>query len=229
MSRSMFYRETAIPAAGTTATDPVIIGDAAMLEILGIFDYGSGGTTAKYYVQTSLDGGSTWFDIACLAYATADLTKVTVVYGDGYDGTALTDGSLADNTVMHGLIGDMLRVKQVIAGTYAASDMTLYVQAKREGKRSLAVAATAAVTSVNDQATSTTLLAANTSRKGAVIFNDSTSILYLKFGTTASATDFTMKLGPGESGYLTQPVYTGRIDGIWSADASGAARVTELT
>lgn len=93
----------------------------------------------------------------------------------------------------------------------------------------MAIAPTATVTSVNDQATSTTVLAVNGSRRGAIIFNDSTSILYLKFGTTASATDFTMKLGPGESGRLTQPIYTGKIDGIWSADASGAARVTELT
>jgi hypothetical protein len=84
-----------------------------------------------------------------------------------------------------------------------------------------------AVTSVNDTANSTTLLAANTSRKEAIIYNDSTAILYVKFGTTASATDFTYKVQP--DGAIDDIRYTGRIDGIWASDASGAARITELT
>lgn len=89
-------------------------------------------------------------------------------------------------------------------------------------------AATPAVTSVNDQATSTTLLAANTSRKGAIIFNNSASILYVKLGATASATSFTVKLV--QDGFYEVPFgYTGVIDGIWSADSSGAALITELT
>lgn len=87
-------------------------------------------------------------------------------------------------------------------------------------------AGTAAVTSVNDTATSTTLIAANTSAKERVIQNDSTSTLYVKFGTTASATDYTVKLATDDV-MITQ--YRGRIDGIWSSDASGAAKITELT
>lgn len=89
---------------------------------------------------------------------------------------------------------------------------------------------TATVTSVNDTASSTSLLASNTSRKGAMFFNDSTSILYLKLGTTASTTSYTVQIPP--SGYYELPgpkIYTGAIDGIWSADASGAVRITELT
>lgn len=83
------------------------------------------------------------------------------------------------------------------------------------------------VTSVNDTASSTTLLAANTSRKEAIIYNDSTAILYVKFGTTASATDFTYKVQPDAA--IEDIRYTGRIDGVWASDASGAARITELT
>lgn len=88
-------------------------------------------------------------------------------------------------------------------------------------------ASTAVVTSVNDQATSTTLLAANAARLGCRIVNDSTSVLYAKFGVTATTTDYSHKLLAGET--LFENEYTGRIDGIWSADASGAARITELT
>lgn len=91
-------------------------------------------------------------------------------------------------------------------------------------------AATATITSVNDSATNATLLSANANRLGATIYNDSDQALYVKLGTTATATDFTVKLAAG--GYFELPgptVYSGRIDGIWASDSTGAARVTELT
>lgn len=89
---------------------------------------------------------------------------------------------------------------------------------------------TATLTNVNDTASSTTLLSSNSSRVGATFFNDSTSILYLKCGATASTTSFTTQIQP--SGYYELPgpaIYTGVIDGIWSADSTGAVRITEFT
>ena len=81
---------------------------------------------------------------------------------------------------------------------------------------------------VAGSATSVTLLASNGSRKGAIFVNDSTAILYVKFGTTASTTSYTYKLAAGDTLEIpTRPVYTGRIDGIW-ASATGAAAITEL-
>jgi hypothetical protein len=91
-----------------------------------------------------------------------------------------------------------------------------------------AQATTATVTSVNDSASSVTLLSLNTARKMATFFNDSTVTLYLKFGTTASTSDFTVKILAGDYFELPLPVYTGRIDGIWASDASGAVRITEM-
>ena len=89
-------------------------------------------------------------------------------------------------------------------------------------------AATSAVTSVNDTASSTTLLASNANRLGATIHNDSTVALYLKLGATASLTSFTVKMA-ADSYYEVPFGYTGIIDGIWASNASGAARITELT
>lgn len=86
--------------------------------------------------------------------------------------------------------------------------------------------ASAAITRVNDAATNQTILAANDSRVRAIIFNDSTEILYLKYGTTATSTDFTHKLQPGDTVFIDD--YRGKIDGIWANNASGAAQVTEL-
>lgn len=89
-------------------------------------------------------------------------------------------------------------------------------------------ASTAALTNVAASLTSVTLLASNTARLGATIANDTTSgTLYVKFGTAASTSSYTVKLVSGA--YYELPFdYVGRIDGIWSV-ADGAARVTELT
>ena len=88
--------------------------------------------------------------------------------------------------------------------------------------------ATSTVTSVADTAASVLLLAANTARVGASVQNDSTEILYLKLGTTASLADYTVKMVAGA--YYEVPFgYTGRIDGIWAANSTGAALIDELT
>jgi hypothetical protein len=88
-------------------------------------------------------------------------------------------------------------------------------------------AATTAVTSVASSATNVTLLASNTSRVGAAVFNDSTALLFVKLGATASATSFTVKLY--QDGYFEVPFgFTGQIDGLW-ASATGSARITEVT
>jgi len=74
--------------------------------------------------------------------------------------------------------------------------------------------------------TNVTLIASNTARLGASIYNDSTAALYVKLGTTASTTSFTVKMNQDD--YYEVPYdYTGIIDGIWSA-TNGAARVVEF-
>lgn len=89
--------------------------------------------------------------------------------------------------------------------------------------------ATATLTNVNDTATSTPLLAANTNRRGVTIFNDSLQALLVKYGATASTTSFTVRVAAGGYWEMPQPVYTGALDGVWTADSTGAARITELT
>ena len=88
--------------------------------------------------------------------------------------------------------------------------------------------ATATLSNVASSATSVQLLGSTAGRKGGYFFNDSTQVLYIKFGTTASATSFTVKMAAGSFYEIPQPVYTGRIDGIW-ASADGNVRITELT
>lgn len=88
-------------------------------------------------------------------------------------------------------------------------------------------ATAASVSAVTDAATNQTLLSASTTRKGFRIQNDSDQVLYIKYGTTASTTDYTTYLLPGA--VLFEDNYNGNVDGIWAANSSGSARVTSLT
>jgi len=93
-----------------------------------------------------------------------------------------------------------------------------------------ATASTGTQTSVASSATDVTILAANTNRKGVVIFNDSTQTLFLLFGAgTSSNTNYSVQLASNSYFELPPPtLYTGIIKGIW-ASANGNARVTEWT
>lgn len=91
--------------------------------------------------------------------------------------------------------------------------------------------ATNTTATVAASATVVTLIASNANRLGATIYNDSSAILYIKLGATASTSDFTVALSPLTSsigGYFEVPfAYTGIITGIW-ASATGNARVGEI-
>lgn len=80
--------------------------------------------------------------------------------------------------------------------------------------------------SVAAATSNTELLASNSTRLGATFFNDSSSVLYLKLGVTATLTDFTNKVFP--HCYYEVPFgYTGEVDGFW-VSATGSVRVGEL-
>lgn len=105
----------------------------ASLTLQATFTYGSGGTTADAWVQTSLDGGSTWCDVAHFAFTTASLRSVTSVTSlKSFAQGAATDGTLAAGTVNDGLFGPLWRVKYTTAGTYAGGT-TLRVDAFGNG------------------------------------------------------------------------------------------------
>jgi hypothetical protein len=84
-------------------------------------------------------------------------------------------------------------------------------------------------TVVNSSASSVQLVgSAGGWRGGLIIYNSDANDLYIKYGATASMTDFTVKIPSGGYWEMPQPAYPGRIDGIWAADGSGSAHITEL-
>ena len=89
------------------------------------FAYGSGGTKTNIYLQTSIDQGQSWFDIANFAFTTSSgvneinlsgLTSVTTP-------TAAVNLALADNTSFNGPLGDQIRAVVVSTGTYGGGTL----------------------------------------------------------------------------------------------------------
>lgn len=72
-------------------------------------------------------------------------------------------------------------------------------------------------------------VALNTGRLGLWIQNESTGTLYIKCGSVAAVTDYSLQIPPGIAWEMpANPRYTGRIDFIWDV-ANGFAQVTEFT
>jgi len=116
----------AIPAAGTHVHPTIFENLAGLLAAMFYADFapGSGGTSVKLYWQTSLDGGTTWFDVACIAFATAAAKKIANLSALAAVNTAtLTDGAMSDNTVLAGAVIDRLRLKYVVVGTYGGASV----------------------------------------------------------------------------------------------------------
>lgn len=87
------------------------------------FAYGSGGTSLKVYLQTSLDQGQTWLDLWCFAAATASKTRLRHLAPTAGEITP-TDGALADDTVAAGVVlGDRFRLKLISTGTFTGQSL----------------------------------------------------------------------------------------------------------
>ena len=96
---------------------------ATVILAQAVFVRGGGGTTCDVFVQTSVDNGGSWIDVMQFAFATTTVTKISGVRP--YIATAAnitpTDGGLSNNTILDGVIGDRLRVKAVVVGTYSST------------------------------------------------------------------------------------------------------------
>jgi hypothetical protein len=116
-------------AVTAQTTSPITVGpyqapNSGNLQLQATFTYGSGGTAVTSWIQTSLDGGLTWIDIASFAFTTSSAKFVYSLFNSP---TALqaatqytpTDGTLANNTAINGIFGPQLRVKYTTTGTYA--------------------------------------------------------------------------------------------------------------
>lgn len=163
----------------------------------------------------------------------------TVATANGVLIGAVNETAPGTDTASSGLNGRLQRIAQRLTSLIAlipaslgqktmANSFAVTIASDQSAlSTSEAGATTGTTTSVASSGSTGTILASNASRKGATITNESTSVLYLKFGATASLTSYAVAIP--SNGYYEVPFkYTGIIDGIWSS-ANGNARVTELT
>lgn len=118
----------AIAAAGAFVGSTVKLNAAPRnLTIQANFAYGSGGTSVAVFLQTSLDGGTSWIDIANFSFTTASAIAIVNLSAATPKTTAVTptDGSLAANTVVDGIIGAMFRCKGSSVGTYVGAQISI--------------------------------------------------------------------------------------------------------
>lgn len=90
------------------------------------------------------------------------------------------------------------------------------------------IAVNSNVTRISSSITNIILVAANSNRLGLYLYNDSTATQYVKFGATATTTDFSIRLTPRMTYEMPIPIYVGQIDVI-SSSTNGAIQVTELS
>jgi hypothetical protein len=120
---------TAITTAVTGVTGPVYQfrrGSPRNLSCQANFAWGSGGTSAKAWVQTSLDGGATWTDNGFFTFGTALLRAGLNLSSTNVAGAAGAQVTLTDGTAsasQDGIIGSLVRVKFTTTGTYVATTL----------------------------------------------------------------------------------------------------------
>lgn len=123
-SRLLQSLNLTVIGAGTFVSDEVSVPvGLSSLVTQAIFVRGGGGTTCDVFLQTSLDNGATWMDIAQWALATTTVTKIHSVrpYTAVAANITPTDGTMTDNTILDGVLGDRLRVKSIVVGTYSST------------------------------------------------------------------------------------------------------------
>lgn len=124
-----------ITAPGTFVGDVIDDIDGALaLSLQAAFKFGSGNGqgAVKAYVQTSLDQGQSWIDIACWTFAEASATKIDNLSGLTPQLTPLTpaQAALADNTCVDGVIGSLLRAVLLVGTGSAYQNSALNITAQ---------------------------------------------------------------------------------------------------
>jgi len=169
-----------------------------------VVNIGAATTAPVLQLQGSDDFGATWFDLGSPLQAIASSTvRTTCSIGNAQQLRAIV--KTAGATVTAGYV--LIKAAQIVVNGDTAA---------RAGS------AISSFTSTS----SATLLAANNSRKSAIITNEGAGTLYVLIGLgTASATNYSVSLASGD--VVTLNGVTQALTGIFGA--AGTARVTELT
>lgn len=190
------------------------------------FGGGAGVTSATAVGQWKFPtGGASHFRARCSAF-TSGTIQADIVLTEGLDTSAAP--STADMAALIALFpaalaaNGGLKVTPLDALGAQVADYSAAVKVNGD------TSAAPSLTAVASSASTAQMLAANGSRKGLIAVNTDANPVYLKYGITASLTDFSVLIA-GNGGYweMPWPIYTGRIDALWAADGIGSLYLTE--
>lgn len=195
----------------------------------------SAATSLQELIRTAI-GGSSQFQIP----SRCDVFEIDVESGS--DVRILTDGntptSSNGNLIVVGekQLSEGINLGQVSLIRAGAADAICNIRIGQSGDQAKTTtsrpgnpssSSSPVLSNVSNAATSFAVLAANAQRKGIVIYNDSSTSVYLKFGATATTSSFSYKLAAGQTWEAPQPIHLGQIDAIADV-ATGTLRVTEI-
>lgn len=215
--------------AGLTLTSGAII--AATTTVTASTDIPSAGAVLVVI-------GGTYTGVNVTFEASVDGTTWVTVLGQRTDNFAIeaTSGVLPTNQVrawdftLPGFQQFRVRATAWATGSAAVAIMPTAAALEVAPTVAIAAASTPTITGVAASATSTTLLAANPARRGAMIVSDPTSAaLYIRLGAAVAAAtngNYSVILYGGDT-YEIPANYAGEIRGIW-ATATGFCNVTEI-
>lgn len=144
-----------------------------------------------------------------------------VIANPGVGGVSFAMDTFTDTDGVSKTICYMALASGALNGPYTVATATSGFPVKEQRPT------TGTPTNVAGSATSVQLLATNTSRLGAYIFNDSSAVMYVKLGTGATTSSYCSKVFP-DTGWPVPFGYTGVVEAVWES-ATGNARVTELS
>lgn len=239
---------TALGQTTMAASMPVTLASnqsALDIAITGTVPLPTGAATAALQTQPGVDIGDVTINNAAGASAvniqdggnslTVDGTIAATQSGtwdiNNISGTISLPTGAATETTLGTRLADATfttRINTLGQKTMANSMPVVIASDQSSVPVTISTLSTSAVTRVASSTSSQQLLASNANRKLAVFYNDSTGIQYIKFGTTSSSTDFTVRMTSQSYYEVPSPVYTGRIDCI-SGNTNGGIQVTELT
>ena len=222
----------AIHAADIISSDGYVVlsgyGVTEVTLFINVLAVPTGSTPTLQYIMQEVDPGDETTVIGTTVSSTVisgiSIQKISIVYAFG--GTikiswAVTGAGANFTNVFSTLVGK--------SGTIALVDESgSAVNSSNPLSIKVPAASSAVVTSVTSSATNSTLLAANSNRKGVLLYNNSTSILYIKYGAVSSLSDHSLAIGPGGYFEFPPPIYIGIVDCIWSV-ANGSAKITEIS
>lgn len=97
------------------------LGDISAACLQCNFTYGAGGTSLKVCIETTLDQGVTWIEVARFAFTTASAEKLMNLSALTPKIAAYTPAACSDDAAVDGILGDRWRAKIIVVGTYSGN------------------------------------------------------------------------------------------------------------